>query len=107
LRRPKFVALLVAPTLAAAVAGCGGGQGATLKPAGPRVPNASTIDRGSFSPDGKTLAYRGVTKGEFARVGVGVTRGGGPRWITPTGIDATAMTAAYRAPANGRLDIRV
>jgi Tol biopolymer transport system component len=86
LRPPRVVALLAGASLAAA--GCGGGQGATANTA-PPVPDASGIDRGSFSPDGKTLAYRGVTNGEFARIGVGVSRSGGARWITPTRVDAT------------------
>jgi Tol biopolymer transport system component len=85
LRPPRVVALLAGASLSPS--GCGA-QGATAN-AAPPIPKASSIDRGSLSPDGRTLAYRGVTNGEFARVGVGVTRVGGARWITPTRVDAT------------------
>lgn len=88
LRRPRVAHALVAASLAAA--GCGGGQATPISRAsGPPIPDASGIDRGSFSPDGRTVAYRGVSRGEFARVGVGVGRGGSARWVTSTRIDAT------------------
>lgn len=88
LTRPRSLALVAA--VLAAAAGCGGGQDAAKPSKGkPALPETSDLDRGSYSPDGKTIAYRRVTKGEFARVGVGVEGDAKPHWITPTAIDAT------------------